>query len=332
MKPGVSRTIWRSRADMAKRKVALAGVAVLVVAGIAVAATQFRKGQDNVLRVANQKGQVKAMMLASGALDGAPYTVEWSEFPSAQPLLEAVGSGAADLGLAADAPFIFAYQSGSPVKAIAVQAPVNQAPEALAVLVKSGSPIRSVGDLVGKSVATTRGSIGHHLLLQALERAKIPADKVRVTFLPPGDAKAAFDSGAIDAWSTWTPYTNVAIKEGARPVVDAKDYGLPIYIDIANADSIEPRRALLQDFLAREAKAVAWARAHPDQFAQVLAKETGLPLDIARASFDRNNRISRPIDDKILAHEQDITARFRNAGLIQSERAVKDAFDTSFGK
>ncbi|QGP78350.1 ABC transporter substrate-binding protein [Sphingobium sp. CAP-1] len=317
---------------MKKKNVAILSAALVAVAGLGLAAATFKRSDDHVLRVANQKGQVKAMMLASGALKGAPYTVEWSEFPAAQPLLEAVGGGAADLGLAADAPFIFAYQSGSPVKAIAVQAPVNQAPEALAVLVKSGSPIRGAQDLVGKSVATTRGSIGHHLLLQALEQAHIPADRVRVTFLPPGDARAAFDSGAIDAWATWTPYTNVAIKEGARVVVDAKDYGLPLYIDIAHADSIDPKRALLEDFLQREAKAVAWARAHPDQFAQVLAKETGLPLDIARASFDRNNRVSRPIDAKIIAHERAITDRFRHAGLTDGKRDIAQAFDTSFGQ
>ncbi|MCI4591888.1 aliphatic sulfonate ABC transporter substrate-binding protein [Sphingobium sp. BYY-5] len=317
---------------MAKKTVAILSATLIAVAGIGLAAANFRGGDDKVLRVANQKGQVKAMMIASGVLKDAPYTVEWSEFPAAQPLLEAVGGGAADLGLAADAPFIFAYQSGSPVKAIAVQAPANQAAEALAVLVKNGSSVKSAQDLVGKSIATTRGSIGHHLLLQALERADIPVDKVHVTFLPPGDAKAAFDSGSIDAWATWTPYTNVAIKEGARAVIDAKDYGLPLYIDIAHADSIDPKRALLADFLQREAKAVAWARAHPDQFAQVLAKETGLPLDIARASFDRNNRVSQPIDGKIIAHEQAITARFRKAGLTDGKRAVAEAFDVSFGK
>ena len=317
---------------MSKRKVAILSAAIVAVAGLGLAAATFSRNDDNVLRVANQKGQVKAMMLASGALEGAPYTVEWSEFPAAQPLLEAVGGGAADLGLAADAPFIFAYQSGSPVKAIAVQAPANQAAEALAILVKNGSPLRSPQDLVGKSVATTRGSIGHHLLLQTLERANIPVNKVRVTFLPPGDAKAAFNSGSIDAWATWTPYTNVAIKEGARTVADAKDYGLPLYIDIAHADSIDPKRAMLADFLKREAKAVAWARQHPDQFAQVLSKETGLPLDIARASFERSNRVSRPIDAGIVAHEEAITARFQKAGLITGPRDVRLAFDDSFGK
>ncbi|PJG46141.1 aliphatic sulfonate ABC transporter substrate-binding protein [Sphingobium sp. LB126] len=317
---------------MAKNRGAIIAVILVAAAGFGLAAAKFGGSDDRVLRVANQKGQVKSMMIASGVLNDAPYTVEWSEFPAAQPLLEALGGGAADLGLAADAPFIFAYQSGSPIKAIGVQAPAAQAAEALAILVKDGSPARSIQNLIGKSIATTRGSIGHHLLLQALERAHIPADRVRVTFLSPGDAKAAFDSGAIDAWSTWTPYTNVAIKEGARVVVDAKDYGLPNYIDIAYADSIGSKRALLADFLRREARAVDWARAHPDEFAQVLAKETGLPLDIARASFDRNNRVSQPIDGKIIAHEQDITHRFQKAGLIDGKRVVADAFDPDFGK
>lgn len=317
---------------MAIKNVVILSASLVAVAGVALAAATFQGGDDKVLRVANQKGQVRAMMLASGVLKDAPYTVEWSEFAAAQPLLEAVGGGAADLGLAADAPFIFAYQSGSPVRAIAIQAPANQASEALAILVRANSPLNGARGLIGKSVATTRGSIGHHLLLQALERAHVPADKVHLTFLPPGDAKAAFDSGSIDAWATWTPYTNAAIKEGARAIVDAKDYGLPLYIDIANADAIGPKRALLADFLQREARAVSWARAHPDQFAQVLSKETGLPIDIARASFDRNNRVSRPIDAKIIAHEQAITARFQRSGLTDGTRKVADAFDSSFGQ
>ncbi len=71
-----------------------------------------------VLKVGSQKAGTKALIVSSGVLADAPYQVEWSEFPAAQPLLEAVGSGAIDVGLAGDAPFQFAYQNGSPIKAI----------------------------------------------------------------------------------------------------------------------------------------------------------------------------------------------------------------------
>jgi sulfonate transport system substrate-binding protein len=311
------------------RRIAAFVVAALLVAGLALAVLWRDKG-PGVLRVANQKGQVRAMMLAAGVLDGAPYKVEWSEFPAAQPLLEAVASGAADLGLAADAPFIFAYESGAPVKGIAVQKQAQPAAEALSVMVKAGSPIRSAADLVGRTVATTRGSIGHHLLLQALERTGIPAAKVKITFLSPADAKAAFDSGAIDAWSVWSPYTNVAIKEGARVVADGEDYDPPLSVDIANAGAIEPKRALLADFLKREARALQWAHDRPDAFAAVLSRETGLPLDIARASFARNNRLAAPIDDALVAREREIVGRYAKAGYIKGDRDVAAAFDKSF--
>ena len=285
------------------------------------------KDEPKILRVANQKASTKALMVAAGVLKGAPYTVEWSEFPAAQSLLEAVGSGAADLGLAGDAPFIFAYQSGSPIKAVGALDTASNPAEALAVIVPSRSQIRAVNGLVGKRIATTRGSIGHHLLLQALERSKIPADKVSMTFLPPGDAKAAFDSGAIDAWAIWTPFVTVAIQDGARVIVDARDFGLPVSFDVAHVPSIEPKKALMRDFMEREAKALEWGRAHPEAYAQVLAKDTGLPIEIARASLERNNRISVPLDRKIAEHEQVIADRFRAAGLIKADRPLSEAFD-----
>jgi sulfonate transport system substrate-binding protein len=315
---------------MTARKIVLT-VAFIAIAGGFILALATRSGGDaNVLRVANQKGQIRSMMIASGVLEGAPYHVEWSEFPAAQPLLEAVSSGAVDLGLAGDAPFIFAYQSGGPIRAIAVQVAARRSPQSLSILVKQDSPIRNVGDLVGKTVATTRGSIGHHLILQAIEGAKIPLKEIKVTFLPPGDAKAAFDSGAIDAWSTWTPYTSVAVKEGARVVVDGKDFDLPFSVDVAYVPSIEPKRAMLQDFLRREAQALAWTRAHPEQFAQVFSKETGLPLEIAHDTFQRSYREARAVDAGIIARERQITDRFRRAGYFAGDRNIEQAFDRSF--
>lgn len=308
------------------------GMMVLVMLASLGLAACGQADDTAVLRVANQKGSTRAMMEAAGVLKGAPYRIEWSEFPAAQPLMEAVGGGAADLGLAGDAPFIFAYQSGAAVKAIGALATAGNPRDALGVIVRESSPIRSAADLIGKTVTTTRGSIGHHILLQALERAKIPADRVKVTFLSPADAKAAFDNGTVDAWAIWPPYISVALKEGARTIIDARDYELPVSFDVAHTASITPKAALMRDFLQREAKALDWARANPEAFATVLAKETGLPLDIARASFDRNNRISVPIDASIVEHERVIAKRFETAGLIQAKHPIRDAFDTNVGK
>lgn len=281
---------------------------------------------SSVLRVGSQKGGTKALMLAAGALAGVGYEIEWSDFPAAQNLLEAIGSGAVDVGLVGDAPFQFAYQSGSPIKAVAAMRAQAVPPGALAILVAKGSPTRSIQDLVGKRVATTRGSIGHYLVLRALRAAGLASDKVKIIYLSPSDSRAALQTGAIDAWSTWVPYTAAAMAEGARIVVDGRPYSSGAGFDVASEAAISGKRAILTDFLAREANALNWAQAHPADYARVLMRETGLPEAIARATVDRNSRVRAPIDASLIAEQQIVLDTFRASGEVKGERLLKDAF------
>lgn len=285
-----------------------------------------------VLHVGSQRGGTKAVMLASGALEGAPYTVEWSEFPAAQHLLEAIGGGAVDVGLVGDAPFMFAYQSGSRIKAIGAQYVKERPREALALVVPAASGARTLAELKGKKIATTRGSIGHYLVIRALAAAKLPANWVTFTFLSPGDAKAAFSSGAIDGWAIWTPYLPAALKEKARIIVDGHDLVRGYGFEVANDDAIVAKPALLADFLTREAKGLAWARANPDAYAAVLAKETGLPIDIARDYALKNRRVSVPIDDAVIADQRQVLDDFRNAGAVEGKRDLAAGFDRGLAK
>lgn len=289
-----------------------------------------RTPDADILHVGSQRGSTKAVMLASGALEGAPYKVEWAEFAAAQPLLEAVGAGAIDVGIAGDAPFMFAYQSGSPIKAIGIQYVQTRPVAALALLVPGNSPARNLVDLKGKIIATTRGSVGHYLVIRALQEAKLPADWVKLTFLPPGDAKAAFSSGSIDGWSTWVPYVRPALDTGARIVVDGRTLVRGYGLDVANDAAIGSKRALLADFLDREAKALDWARRNPEPYAAVLARETGLPIDIARDFAVKNARTAARIDDAVVADLQQVVDTFQRSGAAQAERPVPDAFDRSF--
>ncbi|WP_082453014.1 ABC transporter substrate-binding protein [Sphingomonas sp. Leaf208] len=280
----------------------------------------------DVLHVGSQRGGTKALMLASGALDGAPYRVEWSEFPAAQTLLEAIGAGAVDVGMVGDAPFQFAYQSGSPIKAVAVQSATSRPRESLAILVPARSRIDDAGGLRGKRIATTRGSVGHYLLLRALDAKGLKPADVRLIFLAPGDAKAAFDTGSIDAWSIWSPYSGTALAEGARVVADGADYLSGYGFDAANASAATAKKAILTDYLQRESHALDWARAHPEDYAEVLAKETGLPLKIALFHARHLPMARVPLDDTVKAEERDVVAQFRKAGALTGDRPLDDAY------
>jgi sulfonate transport system substrate-binding protein len=280
----------------------------------------------DVLHVGSQRGGTKALMLASGVLEGAPYRVEWSEFPAAQTLLEAIGAGAVDVGMVGDAPFQFAYQSGSPIKAVAVQSATSRPRESLAILVPARSRIVDSGSLRGKRIATTRGSVGHYLLLRALDAKGLKPADVRLIFLAPGDAKAAFDTGSIDAWSIWSPYSGTALAEGARVVADGADYLSGYGFDAANASAATAKKAILTDYLKRESHALDWARAHPEDYAEVLAKETGLPLKIALFHARHLPMARVPLDDTVKAEERDVVAQFRKAGALTGDRPLDDAY------
>ncbi|WP_157218873.1 ABC transporter substrate-binding protein [Flavisphingomonas formosensis] len=283
-----------------------------------------------VLHVGSQRGGTKALMLASGALDGAPYRIEWSEFPAAQHLLEAIGGGAVDVGLTGDAPFMFAYQSGSPVKAVGAQEAPERPAGALAIVVPAGSPVRTLADLKGKTIATTRGSVGHYLVVRALAAAHLPLDYVKLSFLAPGDAKAAFSSGSIDAWSIWVPYLSAATLEHARTIVDGRGLVRGIGFDVANDSAAAAKREILADFLKREAKALDWAATHKDAYGDLLAKETGLPQAIARDYAEKNQRLRVPIDAALIAEQRQVLEDFTAAGAVAGKRDLNAAFDTSF--
>src|ERR1700733_12075200 len=208
----------------------LAGMITQAVAGV-------------TLRVGDQKGGNQSLLSASGELAGLPYQIEWSEFPAAAPLLEALNAGAIDVGYVGNAPFLFAYATGVPARVISV---VRQNSDGLAIVVPAKSPIQKVGDLKGRRIGTGRGSIGHYLVLATLQKAGLRAEDVNLVFLGPIDARAALTSGAIDAWSTWDPYTSMLeLFEGARRVADGNGFPADKSYVVAGVGAIREKRAAL---------------------------------------------------------------------------------------
>lgn len=294
------------------------------------AASSAPPGDAAVLKVASQRGGTRALVEASGVLEGTPYKVEWSEFPSAQTLLEALSAGAVDAGAVGDAPFMFAYANDPKIKAVqALQA--DPASASTAIVLPARSPIRSVADLKGRRVATGRGSIGHYLLLLVLERAGLKPSDVTVVYLSPGDAKAAMASGSVDAWATWGSYIALATtRDHARILVDSRGYLSGVAFEAANARAIGAKRPQLDDFLRRLAKAQRWAKDHQDLYAHALAVDTGLPLDVAQWTVSHYSTLAVPIDAQVEAEEVTTLAHFRAAGVIDKPIDVHAALDPSF--
>lgn len=307
---------------LSRRRALLSAAGLLAIGGPAVAAAPG-------LRVGDQKGGTQSLMKAAGVLGGLPYSLEWSQFAAAAPLLEALNAGAVDAAFAGDAPTTFALAAGLRGRIIS---PIRASGAGTAVVVPKDSPIRTAADLKGRTIAVNRGSIGHALILAVAEAQGWSASDYRIANLMPAEAKTALSAGAVDAWCSWGVYVAQArLVDGARVVVDGGN-GLLTGLSylVATDDAIASRRAPLLDFCRRLAIGRRWAQAHPDLYAQALAAEIGVTPAVARLTFDTDVPVPIPIDDRVVADEQRTADRYLRAQVIHARLDASRVFDRSF--
>src|SRR3979490_1719681 len=123
--------------------------------GLAMAASAM--AADTVtLRVGDQKGGNRSLLEIAGLAKDLPYKIEWSEFPAAAPVLEALNAGALGVGYTGDLAFLTVYAAGAPIKAIGG---TRADARTQAILVRKDSPIKTAADLTGKRAARRLGPV-----------------------------------------------------------------------------------------------------------------------------------------------------------------------------
>lgn len=315
----------------AVRRVRRRGVGLVVAAGLCLSA--FGAGvayAEPELIVADQKGQQKALMQAAGVDHTTGYHIRWVEFDAAAPLLQALGAGAVDTGIVGDGPFVFAWGAGLDVKAV-WQVPQHQPGRATAVVAVEGSPLTTPAQLSGKRIATGRGSIGHLLLLRLLATGAIPAPAPELVFLLPVQAKAALDTGRVDAWSTWEPYVSLAVVGGHGHVVaDAQGLMPNDGFFVASTAALAAKPAILADFYHRMTAAYGWGIGHQAEYVQLFARQTGMPVPVAAAVSDKLMATPGPVTQETVKAEEAVAETYRAAGLLARKDSFQDAFVQGF--
>ncbi|WP_261993095.1 ABC transporter substrate-binding protein [Streptomyces sp. adm13(2018)] len=287
-----------------------------------------------VLNVGDQKGGSEALLRAAGELDDLPYRITWSTFTSGPPLLEAVNAKAVDIGSVGNTPPVFAAGADSKITVVAA---THGDSAGEAILVAKDSPLRSVSELRGKRVAVAQGSSAHFQLIASLGKAGLKPSDVQVSLLQPADALAAFTSGKVEAWATWDPYTSQVLLSGkGRVLADGRGLTNGLGFQVAAPSALaDPEKAkAVGDFVERLRRAQDWVFEHPEAWAKVWAKETGLPYEVALAAVKRSNgtRIAVALDDAAVASEQKIADTFAELGLIPRTFRFADYVDTRFNK
>lgn len=306
-----------------RRRFVLSGVgaAALSLSGLPTQAQGAR-----VLRIGHQKGLL-SLLKGRGTLEQrlAPLGVKltWTEFTAGPVQLEALNVGSIDFGDVGEAPPIFAQAAGAPLAYVAATVP---RPATEAVIVPKDSPIKTVADLKGKRVAYNKGSNVHYFLVKLLEKNGLKYEDVQSVFLPPADARAAFEKGAVDAWVIWDPFLAAAeVGLEGRILADAKGVVNNRAYYFSTLDYAAKNTDVVKVVIEEINKLDQWGSANRDALAAEFAPLWGLPKPVVDRSVGRAVYGTGPITKAILQEQQVIADTFFNLKLIPRRIHVLDA-------
>ncbi len=287
---------------------------------------------QRVLRVGHQKGWL-SILKARGTLEQKltplGVGVTWTEFNAGPVQLEALNVGAIDFGDVGEAPPIFAQAAGAPLVYAGATVP---RPKLEAVIVPKGSPIRTVADLKGKRVGYNKGSNVQYFLVKLLEKHGLKYGDVQSVFLPPPDARAAFERGAIDAWIIWDPFLAAAQKTlDAQLLADATGIVNNRGYYFTSRDFATKNPDVLKLAIAEVNAIDTWAAKNKPAAAAELSSVLGLSREITELYLSRATFGTAVVTREILAEQQQIADTFFELKLIPRKLNLLHAAPVDLG-
>jgi sulfonate transport system substrate-binding protein len=286
------------------------------------------------LTIGDQAKTLQTIVAASDALKGAGYKVKWAEFEGAAPLYQAVQAGAADTGYSADLPALQALSGGVKVKNVAA---LKNDGTHVGIVVRKDSGIDSVKELKGQKVvvSSAKGSISEYLLANVLKQNGLSYKDVKVQYLLPTDAQAAFASGKVKIWATFGVYQAVGLEQGGKLLVDGAD-GRVSGIGFINASDKAlgdaKKKAALGDFLKRLGTALKWTSTHQDAYAKAIQERNGADASVAKTLASAAYSQVLPITPDIDTTVQGVADLMNGIGVLDPNVDVAKSADTSLLK
>ena len=157
-----------------------------------------------------------------GAEQGYDLTVDWREYPTALPMVEAMVGNNLDIGMWGNTPITRGLASGLPISLLVL----GEGHLRFLITTRKGSPVRNLQDLKGKTVGVSLGGDPQSALFQML-RIELGADDIKETGIRfvnmPTHAQAASVPTGVDA--TCTIYPAFLAAQAAGTVAIANSFG-----------------------------------------------------------------------------------------------------------
>jgi sulfonate transport system substrate-binding protein len=227
--------------------------------------------------------------------------------------LEYLNSGGVDFASSASLAAVLSRANGSPIKSVYVYSRA----EWTALVVRKDSPYQSVADLKGKKIAATKGTDPYLFTLRTLQQAGLSKDDVELVHLQHPDGRTALEKGDVDAWAGLDPHMAASqVQAGSRLLYRNTAFNSYGVVSVTDKFAKEHPQTI-EVVLGAYEKAREWSVAHPEELAALLAKESGLPLDVAKLQLSRTD-LSTP---KLSAN--DVVSSKAAAPILVSEDLVR---------
>ena len=212
-------------------------------------------------------------------------------FSNGPNLNEALAAGELDLGIYGDTPAIVAKAGGHKTRLI------NFSQVGMNVwLVGNKKGIKSIEELKGKTVATSKGSYMYRYLVGLLEREGLK-NEVTITHLLPNDAEAALARGDIAAYAAPTTNGPLLVEKGYPLLDEARNHpDLPgSSITVVTEAFVEARPDFPAVWEKIRQAGLKDLKQNPDAYYQFHAEKSKSKLSIVKASYPLDTYLADPL-------------------------------------
>jgi sulfonate transport system substrate-binding protein len=246
--------------------------------------------------------------------------VKTFSFPNGPNLNEALVAGQLDVGIYGDTPALVAKANGMPTRLISQeQVGMN------AWLLAKKNGVRSVAELKGQKVATSKGSYMHRYLMGLLQKTGLQ-NQVTVVHLLPNEAQAALQRGDVAA---------IAASTGTGPLLRKK--GFPVIDEASKHPNLRGTSVTVatEAFLAQYPKlphtwnqvklaSVKSIKANPEAYYQFHSQVSGYPVDVVKDSFPIKQFPEEPFPKQGLALLEGTKQFLVSQKLTRSDFKIND--------
>ena len=198
-------------------------------------------------------------------------------------------------------------------------------PKGEAILVPKDSSIQDVAGLKGKKVVFNKGSNVHYLVVEALRAAGLKYSDIQPIYLPPAEARAAFEQGSVDAWAIWDPFFTVAKRAtGARILKDGEGLVANREFYLAakpfNDQYSDRTKAILEELQ----KIDEWAAAQPTEVAKLLSPALGIDVPTLEEVARRRPYGVQPITEEVITYQQKVADTFLDLKVLPKQIKISE--------